>query len=153
MLINSKFFLFQSSLLFLDAQESILFFHFEFLYFLEDDFVDFAEASIDENKANYEQQQQPILCFETQQHPKHAVDVWRRQRRRVSWEPEQNVKPKYRLEIQQETINRVSISADQNLDVDQNNDGFDQKGAIQFKRGVHQILINDIYGVLKGLEW
>lgn len=46
----------------------------------------------------------------------------------------------------------MSISTDQNLYVDQNNNGFDQEGTIQFKGRVYQIVINDVYGVLEGLK-
>ena len=39
--------------------------------------------------------------------------------------PKQNIKPKYRLEVQQEAVSSMSIGTDQNLDVDQNNNGLD----------------------------
>ena len=70
----------------------------------------------------------------------------------MSRSPKQNIKPKYRLEVQQEAVSSMSIGTDQNLDVDQNNNSLDQKGPVQFKRGVYQIFVNDIYGVLKVIE-
>ena len=70
----------------------------------------------------------------------------------MSRSPKQYIKPKYRLEVQQEAVSSMSIGTDQNLDVDQNNNSLDQKGPVQFKRGVYQIFVNDIYGVLKVIE-